>query len=465
MKRLLAFAVLLASPSLAATVGAPTGVELTVYNQNFALVKEVRTMDLDSGINTVPVQDVAATIEATSVAFKSTTGTVTVLEQNYRYDLISPQTILSKSVGKPVKIRRYTEAGVQELEGILMSTPENGVVVRTGSGVILNPGGEIEVSEMPEGLLSRPTLVWKLYSEKAGPHRTEISYLANQLTWQADYVAVIDPLDKYVDIVGWVTLVNNSGADFTDAKLNLMAGDVHRVQEPRGPAGPEGLLAYAGKTSSQFTEKSLFEYHLYTMKDPATVKNKETKQITLLSADRVPIEKEYIYDGRKDRWYYGYIPGEGYDTNTNKKVNVFVKFTNSQANNLGLPLPKGRVRVYKSELDANRQFIGEDQIDHTPKDETVRLYLGDAFDVVGEHSRTNFRRVSQNEVEETFQIKLRNHKSESVRVKVVEHLSSDWRITDSSHKYFKKDASTVEIPVDLAKDGEAVITYTVRTKY
>ena len=468
------FAVLLAvGPCFAATASKPSGVELTIYNQNFALVKETRDMTLEEGINFVSVEDVAASIERSSVHFKSLTdpNSVVVREQNYQYDVINPRTILDKSVGKRIKVRRFVDGSVHEQQGVLLSTADNGVVLQTATGVILNPGGEMEVSELPGGLVSRPTLVWKLEASKGGGHRTEISYLANQINWIADYVAVVDPVDKYVDLTGWVTLDNRSGATYENATLNLMAGDVHRVQEPEAPRARGAMLdmAYAG-AEPQFAEKAFFEYHLYTLKEKTTVKDKETKQITLMTAARVPAKKLYIYDGRQTwwgMWRYrtDYRPGESYDVSANKKINVLVEIMNSKENNLGIPLPKGKVRVYKQEADANQHFVGEDMIDHTPKDEKVRLYLGDAFDVVGEHTRMNFRRISSREVEESFEISLRNHKDAPVTVVAVEHLVSDWKIIESSHKYFKKDASTVEIPVEVPKDGEVKITYTVRTKW
>ncbi len=475
------------------TVGKPTSVELTIYNQNFALVKEVRRMSLEKGINFVSVPDVAAMIQPETVAFKSLTDpeSLVVREQNYRYDLINPLTILNKSVGKRVKISRYSGGTVIEDEGILLNpasvitqdvqpagygydgrslTQYSGLVVQTSKDIILNPIGEIRVLELPEGLVSRPTLEWKIEATKPGEHETEISYLANSITWKADYVAVIDALDKKVDITGWVTLDNKSGATYENASLNLMAGDVHRVTPSPRVVGYGGFDKQLAVPEAQFTEKAFFEYHLYTLQGKTTVRDNETKQISLLSAAAVPAKKVYVYDGRESWWrswrgVTDYRPGESYEVSANKKVSVFVEFINSKDNNLGIPLPKGTVRVYKQEADANRHFVGEDVIDHTPKDEKVRLYLGDAFDIVGEHKRTNYRRISGIEAEESFEISLRNHKDLPVNIVVVEHLLGDWRITESSHKYFKKDASTVEFPVEVEKNSEVKVTYTVRTKW
>ena len=445
------FALLLAATSFAATASKPTSIQLTIYNQNFALVKEERDMSLEKGMNLVSVQDVAASIEPSSVAFKSLTdpNAVVVREQNYQYDLVNTNTILAKSLGKRVKITKYLDGTVKEIEGIVLSMPENGLVLQTADGIVLNPSGEIQVLEMPEGLVSRPTLVWKLDADKAGAHRTEISYLTNNITWSADYVAVVDPLDKYVDLTGWVTLDNKSGATYENASLNLMAGDVHRVQDRQVDMMYKAAPMAGRAEESQFTEKAFFEYHLYTLKDKTTVRDKESKQISLLTASRIPAKKIYVYDGAQNQ----------------KKVNVLMEIVNSQANNLGMPLPKGKVRVYKAEADANQHFIGEDMIDHTPKDEKVRLYLGDAFDLVGERKQMTQRQISDREREESYEISLRNHKNLPVTIVIVEHIWGDWRITQSSNKYEKKDATTVEIPVEVPKDGEVKVTYTDRIKW
>jgi len=448
----LLFAILLAATSFAATASAPTNVQLTIYNQNFALVKENRDMSLEKGMNTVSILDVAARIEPSSVAFKSLTdpNAVVVREQNYQYDLVNSRTILNKSLGKRVKIIKYLDGTVKEIEGIVLSTPENGLVLQTANGIVLNPSGEIQVMEMPQGLVPRPTLAWKLDSDRAGPQKTEISYLTNNITWSADYVAVVDSLDKYVDLTGWVTLDNKSGVTYENASLNLMAGDVHRVQPQREFEGFALTAPMAAKAAEpQFAEKAFFEYHLYTLKDKTTVRDKESKQISLLTAAHIPAKKVYVYDGARNQ----------------KKVNVLMEIVNSQASNLGMPLPKGKVRVYKQESDANQHFIGEDLIDHTPKDEKVRLYLGDAFDLVGERKQMTQRQISDHEREESYEISLRNHKDLPVTIVIVEHLWGDWKITQSSHGYNKKDANTVEIPVEVPKDGEVKVTYTVRIKW
>jgi hypothetical protein len=466
----------------------PTGIALTIYNQNFALVKDRRTIDLANGRNAVVIEDVAALIDPTSVHFKSLTApnAVAVREQNYRYDLINPTTLLNKSVGKKVTIRQPLANGqFREIQGTILtpvtvavaqtgdagggtSTVYSGMVVRTeDGGLILNPTGEIMLHEMPSGLIPRPQLAWLVDSTQAGRHETEVSYMTNGVTWKADYVVVVANDDKSVDITGWVTLDNKSGATYENANLQLIAGDVRRVQPAPRPEVLRAAMKADAAGAPQFQEESLFEYHLYTLDGTTTVRDNEQKQMTLLTASRVPAVKKFIYEGRRGFWGIrnpGYLPGEGYDTSAYKKVNIIVEIKNSKPS-MGIPLPKGKMRLYKADSRGSLQFVGEDEIDHTPKDETVRLYVGDSFDIVGEHKRTDFKRISQKEVEESFEIVLRNHRKEDTTVSVVEHFWADWRITAKSADFVKKDAHTGEFIVNVPKDGEVKVTYTVRTRW
>jgi hypothetical protein len=470
-------------------VSKPKSVALTIYNQNFALVKDRRNVELAKGRNRVVIEDVASQIDPTSVHFKSVTApdAVVVREQNYLYDLINPTTLLNKSVGKKLSIRQKIGNGqVTSIEGTLLTpatvavantgdnsgTPNmvyNGMVVRTDDGrLLLNPEGEILLHETPPGLISRPELAWLVDSTQAGNHDSEISYMTNGVTWKADYVVVVSSDDKLLDVTGWVTLDNKSGATYDNASLQLIAGDVRRVEQTRPMAMGRGALALDGaRAVPQFQEESFFEYHLYTLDGTTTVRDNEQKQMTLLNANKVPAVKKFAYDGRRGFWGIhnpGYYPGEGYDTSTYKKVNVMMEVKNSKPT-LGIPLPKGKIRLYKADSRGSLQFVGEDQIDHTPKDETLRLYVGDSFDMVGEHKRTDFKRISPKEVEESFEIVVKNHRNEAATVSIIEHLWADWKITAKSHDYIKKDASTVEFVVPVAKDGEAKVTYTVRTKW
>ncbi|MDO8683331.1 MAG: DUF4139 domain-containing protein [Armatimonadota bacterium] len=483
MKHILSILVLLSiiAPSIcgADTASGPKSVQLTVYNQNFALVKDTRSVTLRKGMNNIDAQDVAARIDPTSILFKSLTApnSVSILEQNYQYDLISPDSILNKSIGEQVTFTWYDGAGnFHQDMGELISTPANGgVVIQKDDGnIILRPTGQTTLKKMPEGLHPKPTLNWLLDSDRAGSQDTEISYITDGIGWKCDYVALVNKDDSALDLTGWVTLNNNSGATYKDAKLTLMAGDVRRLQQ-EGAFGGRTMAAYAMDSMAskpQFEEKSFFEYHMYSMQRPTTIRDNETKQLSLLNAANVPTKKEMIYDARGDwfrNWWYptrtDYDPGGGYDTSNYHKVNVVLEVVNSKENHMGIPLPKGKIRVYKLDDSGSQQFIGEDSIDHTPKDEKVRLYIGDAFDVVGDYKRTNYDKITDRIIEESFEVKIRNHKETAVEVKVVDHVWSEWSVTKSTHKFNKKDAHTIEFPVHVAANGETVITYTIRTRW
>jgi hypothetical protein len=449
-------------------------VEITVYNQNFGVVKETRTVDIKPGISTLAIENVASSIDATTVHFKSLddpTG-VRILEQNYQFDLLSPTAILEKSVGKKVRWHRTLPDGKKEtVEGTLLTPPSQGIVVRANDGrLLLTPSGEVEVLELPEGLIPRPTLVWQLDADKGGRQKTEVSYMTDNINWQADYVVTVNKDDTMLDLDGWVTLSNTSGASYKDAKLKLVAGDVRRT--PRYNVGIGGAPAGGGrmgaKSAPQFEESSLFEYHLYTLQRPTTIKNKEIKQVSLLTASGATAHKLLIYEGQ--RFYYMNYgpearPGQGEDTDQNSKVAVYIEVKNSEANHLGMPLPKGTVRVYKQDNEGQLQFVGEDTIDHTPKDETVRLWLGNAFDVVATRKRTDFKTISPLIWEETIEINARNHKDSPQDLTIVEHPWGDWEMLSKSQEYAKRDAHTIDFPVTIPANGEVTVTYRVRMKW
>jgi hypothetical protein len=452
------------------------GFSLTIYNQDFAVVREQRQITLNQGTNLVRYENVSEQIDPTSISLKSLTApdTIAVREQNYQYDLLNPSSILNKSVGKTIRIRRVNPDGqVEVLEGTLLNPPSNddyygrerGAVIRLEDGrVVLNPSGEIEVTEMPEGLVSRPSLLWKLDVAEAGTHTTEVSYLANLVTWKADYVVVVNQDETKVDITGSVTLDNRSGATYEDAQLQLIAGDVRRVKEHRASRNDAYTrLGYSSAAREpQFQEEAFFEYHLYTLQGSTTVRDKETKQMTLLSASDVRVQRRLVYDcarqGQRQSNYYG-KEGE----TQRGKVNVVLELLNSQENNMGMPLPKGKVRVYKADERGNLQFLGEDLLDHTPRNETARFYIGDAFDVVGDRKCTHNRRISNNVTEQTFEISIRNRKNNSTEVSVVERFTTDWEILQTSHTYNQLDVRTVEFPLTVEPDSEEKITYNLRT--
>lgn len=390
-------------PLLLAGVAAPQSVELTVYNVNYGLVKEIRSIDLRVGRQEVRVEDVAAFIDPTSVGLKVVQGRpIDILEQNYQYDLISTSTILMKSIGKRIRFRNLLENGTERItEGELLAAPGQivagdgggyatytGLVMRTDDGrIILSPSGTIEVLELPDGLISKPTLMWDLYAETAGSRDIELAYLTNNISWSADYVMILDADDKKADVNGWVTMNNRSGTTFTNATLKLVAGDVRRVTPQTQPGvggGRGGAAEMMRREALGFAEESFFEYHLYTLGRPATVRNNEQKQLALLNVAGIDVEKQLILEGQRSVWHGSgrdYIPGEGYATDPKIKVNVVVEMTNSEKNGMGQPLPAGKVRVYKRDAKGQVQMVGEDKIDHTPREEKIRLYIGDSFDV------------------------------------------------------------------------------------
>jgi hypothetical protein len=459
--------------SLLACASVASATEVTVYNSNLGLVKETRSFVLKNGINEVKVEDVAAQIDPTSVHFKSLTApdAVTVLEQEFRYDLASPDSILNRYLGKEIELQRIAGRDgerTESVKGVLLSN-SNGRVLQSGGKILINPPGNPVLSELPEGLLTKPTLVWKLNATKSGAHDGEISYMTSGMSWSADYVLVADKDDAKCDLTVWATVVNNAGATYRDANLKLVAGDVHRAPVVHPIYTMAKTMGMASGREENMTEKTFFEYHMYTLARPTTLADNSSKQVEMASAANVPIKKIYVYDGAENVSYGGF-GDEGYwDPNygvqSNKKVSVLLELDNKKSAGLGVPLPKGRMRVYKKDDDGSLQFAGEDAIDHTPKDETVRVKMGEAFDLVGERRRVDFLSdMKKRRFEETFEIKLRNHKDAGATVKVVEHLYrwNNWKIADASAKFEKRDAQTVEFAVPVPKDGEAVVTYTVR---
>jgi hypothetical protein len=464
----------LTATAFAAVEKQEEGIALTIYNQNFGVVREKRTVDVKEKTGTIRFTDVASQIDGTSVQFKSLTDPhATVLEQNYEYDLVSADKLLGKYIDKQIAV--LTKDG-SRYSGSLLSFDTNQLVIRQEgekAEIVMVQRGDnvkdIQFGALPEGLITKPTLVWKLATEKVGQQLIEVAYQTAGINWQADYNATLNPNDTKLDLGGWVTINNQSGGTYKDAKLKLIAGDVRRVEQLRFANAPRGMLAKSSvMDEAGFAEKAFFEYHLYTLGRPATVAQNQTKQIELLKAADVPVKKVFLYDGAPQyRFYGGLNQDAGYGSEEgNKKVNVVVEVKNSKENNLGMALPKGKMRLYKrDEADGSLEFIGEDEIDHTPKDETVKLHIGDAFDIVGERKRTDYKiDASRHIITESFEIRVRNHKTEPVEVLVKETLYrwNNWEITESNQKWTKYDSNTIHFPVKVDKDGEQVITYTVR---
>jgi hypothetical protein len=439
-----------------------SSVALTIYS-NIALVKDQRDIDLGAGDNTLQFIDVAAQILPATVHIKSLTDVqgLHVLEQHYEYDLLTPGKLLEKYVGKEVKLfdkNRYT--GKEDwLVGTLLSV-NDGYTYQIGNEIHINPPGRTILPQVPENLIAKPTLVWLLRAAKAGKHKIETSYLTDKITWQADYITVLSADESKVDLSGWVTIDNKSGATYQDARLKLVAGDVHRVQPEQIYTRTMAMEAAPAAAPPQFREEGFFEYHLYTLDRPATVKDNQSKQMTLLSASAIPVTKRLIFQGQQLYFYNPYEEGSF----PKQKVNVSLEIDNAQKNNLGMPLPKGTMRVYKADGDGSLQFIGEDAIDHTAKDEKVTVKMGEAFDVVGERKQTDFKRIADTVSETAWEIFLRNHKNEPATVRVLEPLPGDWEVLSASHKHEKVDAQTLRFDVNVPKNGETKITYRVRVK-
>jgi hypothetical protein len=442
-----------------------TGVAVTIYNVNLGLVKDQREIKLKSGIGELRFMDVASQIIPTSVHIKSLIDpdSLQVLEQNYEYDLLNPQKLLDKYVGKDVKL--YYKNPYSEREEIVTATllsNNGGPIFRIGDEITFGHPGRIIFPEVPENLISKPTLVWLIENNFSSVQKVEASYLTNGINWRSDYVVTLNDKDDMADLSGWVTIDNRSGATYKDAKLKLVAGDVNRVKDEH-EYNDKMLRAaeMAAKPSGQqFKEEEFFEYHIYTLDRPSTIKENQTKQISLVRAGNIPVKKELLYYGA--RYYYYNHYG---DTITNQKVGVFVEIENKKEHNLGIPLPKGTIRVYKHDKEQSLQFVGEDSIDHTPKDEKFRIKLGDAFDVVGSRKQTDWKKIASDTYEAAFEISLRNHKKEDVVVKVVEPIPGDWTMLSSSHKYEKTEAFTAEFKVSVPKDKETKITYRVRMRF
>jgi hypothetical protein len=447
---------------------AETTLALTVYNEGTALVRDRRQFDLSQGFNEIAFSDVAASIDPTSVLFKSLTdpGGMTVLEQNYQYDLVDSSALFRKYLDQMIRV--FTQDGTL-YEGRLLST-QGGIIIQDQDGqvsVITGDVQEVSFPELPDGLITRPTLVWQLLADQRGEQEVEITYLTGGISWQSDYVVLLASDEESIDLDGWVTMRNTSGTTYEDAHLKLIAGDLQRLPQV-GFAAEDMLFAAEAEMAAPVEEREFFEYHLYEIPRPVTVRNNENKQIEFVNATGVPAEKFFVYDGlqcRYNYWYcnfYGYPQTDpSYGIASNPKVMVMLEFDTEQAE---ADLPKGRVRVYQEDIDGAALLIGEDAIDHTPEGETLRLYVGDAFDIVGERIQTDFRRPSQKSLEEAFEITLRNHKDEAVEVRVVEHLFrwSEWRIKRTSHDYQELDSSTIEFRLNIPANGETILEYEVR---
>lgn len=451
-----------AAVAVSSTVGDQTEVSLTVYNNNLGLVKDQRELTLPRGSGELRFMDVASGIIPASVSIKSLSApeSLRVLEQNYEYDLLNPQKLMDKYVGKEVRLYQKNPYSEREetVSAVLLSN-NGGPVYKIGDGITFGHPGRVIFPGVPENLISQPTLVWLIDNDLAKPRKVEASYLTNGISWRADYVLTLNEKDTLADLAGWVTIDNKSGAGYRNARLKLVAGDVNLVrEEPR--YGDRMLKSSMAAPAPQFREEAFFEYHIYTLERRSTIKDNQTKQISLLRGSAVPVKKELLFNGSRN-YYFG-LNGE---PERNLKVGVFVELENRKQHNLGMPLPKGTVRVYKQDNDGSLQFVGEDAIDHTPKDEKVRVKLGEAFDVVVNRKQTDWKKLASDSYEAAFEISIRNHKQEDVTVRVVEPVPGDWTMLSSSHPWKKGDAFAAEFSIPVPKDKETKLTYRVRMRY
>ncbi len=440
-----------------------TGVEVTVYNTDLALVKDVRSILLKEGQGELRFMDVASAIRPETVHVKSLNDprSLAILEQNYEYDLISPEKLLEKFVGRTVKIEVWNDyQGKKEIvEGTLLST-NNGLVFDIGGQIYLNYPGLKIVPSIPDNLYARPTLAWLYANSAKEKHDVEVSYLTKGMTWKADYIFVLDDADTAADLTGWVTLNNRSGAAYRDATLKLIAGEVQTIADVVPPPMYRGMGMPVPEAAPSFVEESFFEYHIYNLSRKTTIGNNQTKQISLLEAFGTKIGKEYITRG--ERHYFTSSLQRGL---LKQKVDVVISFKNSEENNLGMPLPKGIIRLYKKDSKGSLQFIGEDRIEHTPRNEEVRLRVGEAFDVVAERRQTRYRKLADNLYETSWELVVRNRKKEeSVVVSFLEPVWGDWEVIASTHPYEQADAFTLRFDVPAKPDEEVVVKFSLRIR-
>jgi len=448
----------------------PDGVSITVYNEGSALVQDRRTLELTAGEQVLNFTDVAATIDATSVSFRSLTdprGTV-VLEQNYLYDLVDASVLLLRYIDQSIQVT-MTDGTIYN--GVLLNASGD-VILRLESGEVvivkLAEARDIRFPELPGGLLTRPTLRWTLNAAQAGAQQVQLTYLARGMGWTADYIVLLNSEKTALDLNGWVTVTNTSGTSYTDAQLKLVAGNVNRIQpemEERMYTALDAAKAMPTMTPA-VQQRDLFEYKLYEIGRKVTLNNNETKQVEFVNGAGIPAQTFYVYDASIPFYGYSYpITDQYYSTTGVTEVGTYLSFTTSEENGLGADLPSGRVRVYQEDIDGAALLIGENTINHTPEGEEVRLYLGSAFDLVGERIQTDFRTIASNVIQETYEIRLRNRKeNEAVEIRVPEYLSrwSEWEVVQSSMEYVKKDSATIEFIAQVPPQGETVITYTVQ---
>jgi len=425
-------------------------VAVTVYNENLGVVKDKRSFSVSQGVSEVEFTEVASSIDPTSVHLRSLgKGDVDILSQDYRYDLVNTDKLLEKYVDYPVEVLTKDD---QTRRGSLLSYDGASLVLQNPDGglTVLNRAEvrQIGLKELPKGLITRPTLVWRLRSEQGGARDFEVSYLTGGMNWHAEYVAVVAESGSSLDLQGWASVENHSGATYEDARLKLVAGIVHRAPQPPRPYEmTRGGLAY-DMPQAKLQERGFAEYHLYELPGRATLANNETKQLGLLQSNGVRSVRKFTYDGSVDQDH----------------VQVRLEFQNDAASGLGMPLPEGTVRAFQRDTDGSLELVGEDRIQHTPRGQTVRVSVGGAFDIAAERKQTDFRQVGKGVNEASYEITLTSRRKEGTDVTVIEHAEGDWEILKSTVPHHKKDSRTFEFLIRCEPDKPVTVAYTVRTR-
>jgi hypothetical protein len=452
------------------TLSDQQSVAVTIYNENLALIKDLRRVTFEAGRNRLALREVSGRMRPETALLRSVShpGSLSLLEQNFDFDLLTPAKLLEKYGGRNVRIiRTHPTTGAETIETATILAASGGVVMKIGDRIETGLPGRIVYDGVPANLRDRPTLVTELDAARAGSQSVELSYLSAGLAWKADYVAELNATDSALDLNGWVTLTNTSGTSYPNAKLQLVAGDVNRVRDEMVMAAKASRMreAAAAAPRSDMAQEALFEYHLYTLQRPTTIADNQTKQVALLGAQGVPVAKELLLQG-SDYYYRSSVGGIG----QKMKVGVFVQFENRETSRLGLPMPKGVVRVYKKDSAGNAQFVGEDRIDHTPKNEKVRLKLGEAFDVTADKKQTDFKRREPTNrasyvYESAYEIVVRNAKKEAVTVVVREPVPGDWTMLEDSQRHAKVAAGTAEWKLKIPAEGSTTLRYRVLVRY
>ncbi len=451
------------------TLNEQSAVAVTIYNENLALIKDQRTVTLDKGFNKLAFRGVSARIRPETALLRSLNPNTSlhVLEQNFDFDLLTPQKLLEKHTGKQIRYSSINPAtGVETIEVATVLSTQGGVTLKIGDRIITNPYGSFIFDQVPDTLRDQPTLVTQLTSSSDIQQTIELGYLTGGLSWKADYVAELSSDDSTLNLTGWITLNNKSGTSYNNAKLQLVAGDINQVKTQLfASTMPRMSMKMNTMADDGMAEESLFEYHLYSLNRKTTLKDKQIKQVSLLSANAVPVTKQFLLQGND--YYYRSSYGQ---LGQKIKVGVFIEFDNNEQSHLGIPLPKGIVRVYKNDSKGNAQFVGEDSIAHTPKNEEVRLKLGDAFDITADKKQTDFKKTQHYKphhaaYESAYEITLKNAKSEAVTVTVREPILGEWKILKESHPHTKTTSGTAEWQVTIPAESASTLSYRVLVQY